>query len=132
MIYNFNKTTVKKRLLFLFSLGFLVLSCSGTSEEIFCTEEAKAGLNVSVTLAESSSNIPISEDVTVVATDGNYSETLSFYNPQNPVFSGAYERAGTYIITVTKPGRQTYISQPIVITRDECHVIPKNITVLLL
>lgn len=123
---------MKKRLLLLFSLGFLVLSCSGTSEEIFCTEEAKAGLNVSVTLAESSSSIPISDGVTVTATDGDYSEVLQFFDAQNPVFSGAYERAGTYIITVTKPGRQTYISQPIVITRDECHVIPKNITVFLL
>lgn len=123
---------MKKRLLFLFSLGFLVLSCSGTSEEIFCTEEAKAGLNVSVTLAESSSSIPISDGVTVTATDGDYSEVLQFFDSQNPVFYGAYERAGTYIITVTKPGRQTYISQPIVITRDECHVIPKNITVFLL
>lgn len=123
---------MKKRLLFLFSLGFLVLSCSGTSEEIFCTEEAKAGLNVSVTLAESSSSIPISDGVTVTATDGDYSEVLQFFDSQNPVFYGAYERAGAYIITVTKPGRQTYISQPIVITRDECHVIPKNITVFLL
>jgi hypothetical protein len=123
---------MKRRLLFLFCLGILVVSCCGTSEEIFCTEEARAGLNISVTLAESSSSIPISDGVTVTATDGDYLEVLQFYDPQNPIFSGAYERAGTYIITVTKPGRQTYISQPIVVTRDECHVIPKNITVFLL
>lgn len=123
---------MKKKLLFLFGLVLFFFSSCGISEEIFCTTEAVAGLNVSVTLAESSSNIPISEGVTIVATDGNYSETLQFYDPQNPVFSGAYERAGTYIITVTKPGRQTYVSQPIVVTRDKCHVIPKNITVFLL
>ena len=123
---------MKKGYIFLFLL--LLLSCNEASdtEPIFCTTEAKAGLNVAVNLAESSSSIPISEGVTVIATDGNYSETLSFYDPQNPIFSGAYERTGTYIITVTKPGRQTYISQPIEVTKDVCHVIPENISVSLL
>lgn len=70
--------------------------------------------------------------MTVVATSGNYSETLQFFDPQNPIFYGAYERAGTYTITVTKAGRQTYVSQPIVVTRDICHVIPQTVMVLLL
>ena len=122
---------MKKGFLFLFLL--LLLSCNEASdtEPIFCTTEAKAGLNVAVNLAESSSSIPISEGLTVIATDGNYSETLSFYDAQNPIFSGAYERPGIYIITVTKPGRQTYVSQPIIITRDVCHVIPNNLSVVL-
>ena len=83
---------MKKGFIFLFL--WVLLSCHEASETepIFCTTEAKAGLNVAVNMAESSSNIPISEGVTVIATDGNYSETLSFYDPQNPIFSGAYER----------------------------------------
>jgi hypothetical protein len=123
---------MKKGLVLL--LFFTLISCNetGNSQDVFCTTEAKAGLNIAVYLIESSSSIPISEGVTVVATDGNYSETLQFYDPQNPIFSGAYERPGTYIITVTKPGRQTYISQPIQVMSDICHVIPRNINVLLL
>ena len=111
----------------------LLFSCQESdSDDVFCTTEAKAGLNVSVNLVESSSSIPISDGVTVVATDGNYSETLQFFDAQNPIFYGAYERAGTYTITVTKAGRQTYVSQLIVVTRDICHVISQTIMVLLL
>ena len=122
---------MKKGAIYLFFV--LLFSCqSSDSDDIFCTTEVKAGLNVSVHLAESSSSIPISDGVTVVATNGNYSETLQFFDPQNPIFYGAYERAGTYTITVTKAGRQTYVSQPIVVTRDICHVIPQTVMVLLL
>jgi hypothetical protein len=111
----------------------LLFSCqTNDSNDIFCTTEVKAGLNVSVHLAESSSSIPISQGVTVVITDGNYSETLQFFDAQNPIYYVAYERAGTYIITVTKAGRQTYVSQPIVVTRDICHVIPQTVMVSLL
>ena len=111
----------------------LLFSCQANDlDDVFCTTEVKAGLNVSVHLAESSSSIPISDGVTVVATDGTYSETLQFFDPQNPIFYGAYERPGTYTITVTKAGRQTYVSQPIVVTEDICHVIPQTVMVLLL
>jgi hypothetical protein len=123
---------MKKGLAFLLLLSLFSCNEASETESIICTTEARAGLNVSVTLAESSSNIPISEGVTVIATDGNYSETLEFYDLQNPIFSGAYERPGTYIITVTKPGRQTYVSQPIRVTRDVCHVITNNLSVVLL
>jgi hypothetical protein len=117
----------------IYLLFVLLFSCQANDlDDVFCTTEVKAGLNVSVHLAESSSSIPISDGVTVVATDGNYSETLQFFDPQNPIFYGAYERPGTYTITVTKAGRQTYVSQPIVVTEDICHVIPQTVMVLLL
>ena len=117
----------------IFFIFVLLLSCqSSNSDDIFCTTEIKAGLNVSVHLIESSSSIPISDGVTVVARDGNYSETLQFFDAQNPIFCGAYERAGTYTITVTKPGRRNYSSQSIVVTEDICHVIPQNVMVSLL
>ena len=122
---------MKKGAIYLFFI--LLFSCQASdSDDIFCTTEVKAGLNVSVHLAESSSSIPISDGVTVVATNGNYSEPFQFFDPQNSIFYGAYERAGTYTITVTKAGRQTYVSQPIVVTRDICHVIPQTLMVLLL
>ena len=122
---------MKKVIIYL--IFILLISCQNNdSDDIFCTTAVKAGLNVSVHLAESSSSIPISDGVTVVATDGNYSETLQFFDPQNPIFYGAYERAGTYTIRVTKAGRQTYVSQPIVVTEDICHVIPQSVRVILL
>jgi hypothetical protein len=47
------------------------------------------------------------------------------------VFSGAWERSGNYIITVSKPGYQTYTSSVITVTSDVCHVIPQQIEVVL-
>jgi hypothetical protein len=104
---------------------FLAISCD--NEDIYCTQEAKAGLNV--TVVNSQTNVPIAEDVTVIAQDGSYLETLEYFPGGEFVFSGAFERIGTYIITVTKPGFQTFTTQAITVTKDECHVIPQQITV---
>ena len=38
-------------------------------------------------------------------------------------------RPGTYIVTVTKSGYQTYTSPPITLTANVCHVIPQSLTV---
>lgn len=122
---------MKKIILLLFCMPLLLAStCEDeTDEDIFCTTEAVAALNVSVSLGASSSIT--SDGVTVVATDGNYSETLVVNDVVNPIFVGAYERQGNYIITVSKDGYQTYTSEIISITRDECHVIPEQIHVVL-
>lgn len=118
--------------LFLSILPLLILSTceEDDDKQIMCTEEARAGLNVTVSLGTISSLS--GADITVIAKDGNYSETLSYYNELDPIFSGAYERPGNYILTVSKEGYQTYISGVISVTRDECHVIPQKIHVTLL
>jgi hypothetical protein len=110
---------------------FILATCEEDDDkQIMCTEEARAGLNVTVSLGTMSSIV--GTGVTVIANDGNYSETLSYYNELDPIFSGAYERPGNYIITVSKEGYQTYISGVISVTRDECHVIPQMIHVTLI
>lgn len=119
----------------LFFLSFIPLlifsSCEDDEDnQVVCTEEARAGLNVTVSLGTMSSNT--GEGVTVIAKDGNYSETLTYYNAQDPIFSGAYERSGNYILTVSKEGYQTYTSDVISVNRDECHVIQQKIHVVLL
>lgn len=118
---------MKKILLLLFCLPLLMATTCDDNSEIICTMEAKAGLNVSVSLGAMSSIT--TEGVTVIATEGAYSETLMVYNENDPVFSGAYERTGNYTITVSKEGYQTYISEIIPVTADVCHVIPKLLQV---
>lgn len=117
--------------LFLSILPLFILStCEDDDDnQIMCTEEARAGLNVTVSLGAMSSLA--GTGVTVIAKDGNYSETLNYYNELDPIFSGAYERPGNYILTVSKQGYQTYTSSVISVTRDECHVIPQKIHVTL-
>ena len=118
---------MKKIILLLFCAPLLLATTCDDDETIFCTTEAVAALNVTVRLGDSTT--PTSEGVTVVATDGDYTETLQVVDATNPVFIGAFERQGNYIVTVSKEGYQTYTSEMTIITRDECHVIPELINV---
>lgn len=123
---------MKKLLLLLFCLSFIFLSSCDDSDDnnqIVCTLEAKAGLNVTVSLDAMSSIT--SDGVTVIATDGVYQEALNVINPIDPIFIGAFERQGTYVITVSKDGYQTYTSTPVTVTADVCHVIPQQVHVVL-
>lgn len=113
-----------------FGILFIFLSCSlNNTGEIPCTEEARAGLNIAV--KDAVTNQLLSSGITVIAKDGNYTETLEFFNANNPVFSGAWERQGTYIITVSGAGYVTSVSETITVTADECHVIPQQFQVAL-
>ena len=120
---------MKKIILLLFCAPLLLATTCDDDETIFCTTEAVAALNVTVRLGDSTT--PTSEGVTVVTTDGDYTETLLVQDTTNPVFIGAFERQGNYIVTVSKEGYQTYTSEMTIITRDECHVIPELINVTL-
>ena len=109
---------------------FLFLSCTfNNTDEIQCTEEARAGLNITVKNAVT--NQVLGNGITVTAKDGNYMETLAFFDANNPVFSGAWERAGTYIVTVSGVGYITFVSGAITVAADECHVIPQQLQVVL-
>ncbi|MDP2160987.1 MAG: carboxypeptidase-like regulatory domain-containing protein [Flavobacterium sp.] len=107
---------------------FLTTSCNNDDDAVVCTQEAKAGLNV--TVKDAVTNAVLSDGVTVIAQDGPYVETLQLFTGDDVVvFFGAIERVGTYIVTVSKEGYQTFTSEPIVVTADVCHVIPQLITV---
>lgn len=119
---------MKKLFLFLACMPFLLATTCEEDDEVYCTQEAKAGLNI--TVKDAVNGEFLSTGVTVIAQDGSYSETLEqFTNEEIPVFIGAWERIGTYTITVSKEGYQTFTSEPIVVTADVCHVIPQQINV---
>jgi hypothetical protein len=121
---------MKKLLLIIAFFPFLMATqCEKEDNGIACTEEARAGLNI--TIKDAVTNAFLSEGVSVIATDGSYSETLVSFGGVEPVFSGAYEREGNYIITVSKAGYVSYTSEIISVTSDVCHVIPQQRTVLL-
>ncbi|PKP19181.1 MAG: hypothetical protein CVU07_00430 [Bacteroidetes bacterium HGW-Bacteroidetes-23] len=108
---------------------FLATSCNNDDDEdVNCTLVALAGLNV--TVKDAVTDEVLSTGVMVIAQDGTYTETLEqLPNNEIPVFIGAWERVGTYVVTVSKEGYQTFTSQPIVVTADVCHVIPELLTV---
>lgn len=119
---------MKKIILFLAFVPMLwAFQCSG-NDDVICTMEARAGLNIIV--KDVLTGEFLSEGVTVIAQEGDYSETLQLLTWDNTaVFLGAWERKGTYDVTVTKDGYQTFTSAPITVTADICHVIPVEFTV---
>jgi hypothetical protein len=115
-------------LFFLFSTLFFISSCEDNDDnQIFCTDQFVYGLNVIVLDAVTGN--PIFQNIEVKAVDATYQEILELVPSSEYAFVGAGERAGTYIVMVTKAGYQTYTSAPIILTRDECHVIPQSLTV---
>lgn len=122
---------MKKIVLLLFCIPLLMASTceKDNPDQIACTTEARAGLNV--TVVDNQTNLTLSEGVIVTAKDGNYEETLQLFPGSENVFTGAWERPGNYIIKVTKEGYTTYNSSVVTITSDICHVISKQLNVSL-
>ncbi len=109
---------------FLLILFIALTSCNTKDDDsqIICTEEFVFGL--SVTVRDATTNGIIPNGITVTAFDGNYSEELNFVFD---TFLGAGEHPGNYILTIEGEGYETIISSMIsvILTEDECHVIPK-------
>lgn len=119
---------MKKIIFFIAFVPMLWAFQCDDNDDVICTTEAKAGLNIIV--KDALSGEFLSEGVTVIAQEGDYSETLQLLTWDNTaVFLGAWERKGTYDIMVTKDGYQTFTSAPITVTADICHVIPVEFTV---
>ena len=122
---------MKKIILILCFMPFLLASTceSDPVEDVVCTLEVVAGLQVKVSLQNG--NLPTPSGVTVIAKDGTYLEELGENRPSSNEFVGAYERKGMYIITVSKQGFKTFVSNSIVVTADRCHVIQNQVSVIL-
>ena len=106
-------------------LGLITISCTAP-HDVVCTENLVFGLTVKV--RDSVTEVPAGRQATVIAQDGSYSETLQFLGAISPTdsltFFGAAERAGTYQITVTKAGYQSWTRGGVHVAADACHVHP--------
>ncbi|MEZ4857451.1 MAG: carboxypeptidase-like regulatory domain-containing protein [Flavobacteriaceae bacterium] len=111
---------VKK--IILYSLCFTLFACPQKDDGIACTEEFVYGLSIAV--YDNATAQPITQNITVTAIDGAYSEELMRF-PEGTNFVGAGERPGTYIIQISAEGYQEYTSEAIVVEANECHVIPE-------
>ncbi|GAA4275006.1 hypothetical protein U6A24_16705 [Aquimarina gracilis] len=99
-----------------------------TQDPIFCTDEARAGLEV--TVRDGIGGAFLTEGVAVIATDNEYQETLENFTGSNAFF-GAFERTGIYIITATKSGYTNSVTEPVVVEKDACHVITESVEIIL-
>ncbi len=118
------------------------IGCTGSSSEeptlaypAECTMQLVPGITIQV--FDASTEDPIACDAHVVLEDGDYMEeidaTVESYGDDDCVddgtFEGAYERAGTYNITVTKEGYIDWHAQNIELTEDICHVNTRDFQV---
>jgi hypothetical protein len=89
-----------------------------------CTGGEVAGLSVEVT--DMTTSAPI-VNATVMASDGTYSETLMSLD--NGDYVGAFDRAGTYTLSVIAPGYVAQTPGPVTVVSDGCHVTTQTVTV---
>lgn len=93
--------------------------CDGVTDGTACTLEARAG--VTVDIRDSISNADVSSGARIIAKDGVYADTVNSGGAGFPV-GLAYERSGTYTVTVEKNGYRTWSQGGVVVTKDQCHV----------
>ncbi len=106
-----------------------MLSCNSDDDNSGpqnCTDVYIYGLKV--TVKDLFNNAIITDGLTVIATDGSYTEELMRTENLN-YFIGAGEREGAYVIEVTSNDYQTYFSDYVEVerTEDDCHVITEEL-----
>lgn len=105
-------------------LTTLVLAASGCDAlPLACTAEARAA--VSVEIRDSATSAPLADGTIAAVTEGPYTDTLTLCGWSGSVGltrCGAWERAGTYAVQVTRPGYQPWSRTGVSVTRDACHV----------
>ena len=115
----------------LFLLAAATGGCSSGTGPI-CTADYRPGLTIEV--RDAKTNVPIAAASTIVIRDGSYVETLGITvegGGNSLSKSGAYERAGTYSVEVSRAGYASLTLSGIVVTRDECHVIGRVVAAAL-
>ncbi|SEK75091.1 hypothetical protein SAMN04487910_1022 [Aquimarina amphilecti] len=101
-----------------------------TLDPVFCTDELRAGLEITVKDA-TVNDLFLTSGITVTIVDGDYTETLVNFDNTN-LFVGAFERTGTYVITVRGDNYETFTSTvPIIVDKDICHVITESREIIL-
>jgi hypothetical protein len=114
----------------------LTLSSTPTSSNaeakpmIPCTPSIEPGITATVTNARTQAPL----QAKIVIQEGKFQETLKVQGATvtgQTIYGGAYERPGTYTLTVSKPGYQTLVMKAIQIARGECHVVTRQLNLQL-
>lgn len=101
---------------------FLIVGCDAVAPDgILCTAQAVAA--VSVDVRDSVSGSPAGRGALIVARDGAYADTVVFTSVDGP-YGLAYERAGSYTVTVQQQGYRVWSESGVDVSKDICHVQP--------
>ena len=94
-----------------------------------CTLEARPALIV--TVRDSTTGAPAAGAARVVARSGAFADTAHAGDDHAGPYPLAYERAGTYVLTVEHEGYRAWSRSGIRVGAGECHVRTEAVTVLL-
>ncbi len=115
-----------KNIVFILLITFTACSLDeqDTEDPVFCTTNSVEGLEIIVKSKDT--NDAITEGITVIATDNDYTERLQNIS-NDSIYIGAFEREGNYTITISGEGYKTFVSTDLItVTSDVCHVITEN------
>jgi hypothetical protein len=107
-------------------------ACGAPSQPVACLDYAAAGLDITVRDGSDEHVKPKICDAVVTARDGDYVETLEAPLHSDCSYLGAWERPGTYALTVTRQGFAAATVEEVLVDADECHVITERLTIDLL
>jgi hypothetical protein len=105
-------------------------SCANPVEDVVCTADFRYGLLVYV--QDSVTGAALASGATLVAREADFED--SFTHPAGRPDLDAYplvsagERAGTYQVTVTKPGYAPWMRSNVTVTSNACHVNRTELT----
>jgi hypothetical protein len=105
-------------------LGVLLLvanvaACNGISAPWLCTDELRPALSVDI--RDAASGEFVGAGARAIAVDGSYADTAFAEMTAFP-YHLAFERAGSYTVTVERSGYQTWTRSAIVVSEGRCHV----------
>ncbi len=95
------------------------VGCDLLTPPVSCTDEARAGIAVEV--RDSVSSAPTGVGGRVIATEGGWADT-TLTMAGIAIYGVAYERHGTYTVSVDQAGYRTWTRAGVVVTKDQCHV----------
>ena len=125
---------VNTRLLF-GATAALAIGCQAiTGRDTVCTTDVLPGLVISV--LDSATREPLGPGTLIVVRDGAYADTARAFLPHGvggeaQRFAFAFERRGTYDVTVERSGYRTWRRNGVRVSGDECHVRTVELTALL-
>lgn len=117
-----SKQRARASMLAPFILVLALATCDGASDPIACTAQFVYGITVHV--VDSTTGLPVTDGLAGNLQDGSYAEAMMAFGSD---LVGAGERAGTYTVTVTATGYSEWSTSEVVVTADECHVIPVSL-----
>ena len=109
------------RLVAILAATTLALVSSACTYSPVCSSNIVPGLVVTVVDSVTGAFVADSASGTVITTAKDWGDTLSVGYPGHTL-EGAWERAGTFDITVSRPGYNDWIASSVVVTKVGCHV----------